>query len=1252
MIDNIYIVIVLLGLIYYILEHITSYTKRDAWQWWLTPWIAMAYTGIMFAVYYYVEIPDIQFLRMFFPEEYQLEAGYSLLCICLWRGIALFALRDDTVHKACIDTFRSIFANSRDDKDKVLPFPYFIDEEAKVRAKVGQAFYRWTMKSLAFTVALIYAVQFLLLRFQIIDEFYLQSAFGIMGLLPLLEYYIYLCAGVPLEKENTTDNEKRKSDFDELWQLYVDTFDNYSVAWKKTLSERELNLTKEWAKDNDDDLEDMMKDFMDVEKCSNAIIEKYDIVTAFIKLEPIFDYVEKNGRHVLIAIDIPNHFTKNKKHSYADDIAGKLQETLRKNFSVYGERSAQAALSSSIVIASLSRLTRQGMSEDWTQWMRKIGLIVVVGVFDKGVANMYECRRFSYVLQTVNKDYQIIFVTAHRNGMEPSLRNTWLTTINTTEKKMRQFPHCKYQYFIAYDFEDFWARFGKVLTAKPSEPLYSGSELATLALSSTIGDKQKVVTPVNYLDLAYSNAIEGKEELNKFSDLIVKDCLVAKMDINDHMVNHLLPVVHVGDSQVLSVIYDVDNNSPAIYSKWVHMGYERNFSIVVSKPYLFRDYFNANHDYFVAAPFVASQPQLCKSRLTLAIILLELLQKADMEEKALRDLLTYYYDESEIVSVAGVIRQLFATYFSHDLASMLMTSDETVFANGNYHHLIRYNLSQLTDANVPAYLDVITVKDESGNVLFDILYDLVYQNYDCGQTHSFSGKPYIIKDINRTTRTLDVSSGMGSTIDVLFYKPLHKISFVGTKRNPIKEMSHSTTRWRHPVTGQFIYVNFVGFEANVTIDTIEWYEFHRYTIDGYMTKEASSPQRSYPFGKVLRLTFGFLQKPEYRQRIDDIRRSLQVLLYEAMQSVFPHHAQYLIITSIGEGDDDLPWIFPSFECSDECNDHELTFYFIEDAHVDLGLIGALAVDSKNVWYLLQQIYDYLIWLTEDNALQSSDAVVSGDVASWLPENYDEYIVRPDLDKYAFLKYGRKKLPAYFDVDLMINFIKDLFQKQDELQQTNIERQTRNSIFGTCDFCGKKMPNKEMQRLDDGRMRCPDCSVDTVDTDEDFRQLCDKVKEAFMQHLGIDFSSITYNGRLVSAVELHKQGGYFFSVTNGYDVRKLIGLARDTKVDEFYVENGYKRDKTFGIIAHEMTHIWEYNNEDFKKVRKTNEDLVEGLAVWTDLFLCEKSGMTNAAKQRNSWLARDDEYGRGLRFIMENCPDDPYGYIQVQASKMR
>jgi uncharacterized protein YjaZ len=184
----------------------------------------------------------------------------------------------------------------------------------------------------------------------------------------------------------------------------------------------------------------------------------------------------------------------------------------------------------------------------------------------------------------------------------------------------------------------------------------------------------------------------------------------------------------------------------------------------------------------------------------------------------------------------------------------------------------------------------------------------------------------------------------------------------------------------------------------------------------------------------------------------------------------------------------------------------------------------------------------------------------------------------------------------------------------------------------------------MTRLSDGRMRCPNCSVDTIDTNEQFLALCEKVKEAFKTYLNIDLSTITFNAKLISAVELHKLAGYRFSITNGYDLRQLIGLACDTNVDEIFVEDGYKTNKTFGIIAHEMTHIWEYNDEDFKKVRATNEDYVEGLAVWTDLFLSEKIGVPNIEESRNSWLSREDEYGRGLRLIMENCPDDPYRYI--------
>ena len=191
----------------------------------------------------------------------------------------------------------------------------------------------------------------------------------------------------------------------------------------------------------------------------------------------------------------------------------------------------------------------------------------------------------------------------------------------------------------------------------------------------------------------------------------------------------------------------------------------------------------------------------------------------------------------------------------------------------------------------------------------------------------------------------------------------------------------------------------------------------------------------------------------------------------------------------------------------------------------------------------------------------------------------------------------------------------------------------------------------MAQLNDGRMRCPECSVGTIDTNEQFLHLCEQVKKAFLTYLNIDFSLFNYNAKLVSAVELHKLGGYKFSITNGYDIREIIGIAFNTNTDEFYVENGYKSAKTFGIIAHEMTHIWQYSDEDFIKVRKINEDLVEGLAVWTDLFLSEKNGMTGIEESRAAWLARDDKYGRGLKFIMENCPDDPYGYVREMAKKL-
>ena len=82
-------------------------------------------------------------------------------------------------------------------------------------------------------------------------------------------------------------------------------------------------------------------------------------------------------------------------------------------------------------------------------------MITVVNISDKGVSNLYECRRFSFLLESVNKDVQMIFITPDRRGMEPSVANTWLTKVNIDEKKMRQFSIADQLYYIGYNAEEF-----------------------------------------------------------------------------------------------------------------------------------------------------------------------------------------------------------------------------------------------------------------------------------------------------------------------------------------------------------------------------------------------------------------------------------------------------------------------------------------------------------------------------------------------------------------------------------------------------------------------------------------------------------------------------------------------------------------------------------------------------------------------------------------------------------------------------
>lgn len=1237
--------ILLLSLIFEELFFITRGIKKNAYLWWYTPWIAFLYTAAAFLIYFYIDLPKTVLLS-WIPYEYAKEAFFCLACMMAWKPLQFF-LRRQNVYTPMLALYRRLFADQKEENAKV-PFPYYYSLESKsIKSRVGRQFYRLTLKIAILILTLGYAIALLVAHF-LPGLFFPVSAFGILALIPMTEYFLYLSSGIEegfdieIEKGGTF---RADSDMDFLWQLYIENFDNYSIAWKRDYSV--LGTKRQMYEKNDiASFDNLFREFKNRHR--GGIIEDCDLLTAFSKLVPFFLHVIKEGHYILVAFDVPNLFSSTRQNSYIEEIAHQLETVLVKRFpkineiirfKVYDEKSTLDVFDNSIVLSPLSVLARQDMKDK--EWMSNLGLITVVNAFDRGMSSLYENRRFSYLLKAVNQDYQIIVISDFRKDLEASLEQTWVTT---QEKhfyegcKMVLYPRSDRQYFIGYNFEDYEERFNKVMAAHPNDKLYSGSEMLVFPLTSKLEDEDKVVTPLHQLELAYTNAIEGNEEIRKFLTYFKKRYSISAEDAIHKVKAHVLPTDEIIEPQVLSVIYDKENNVATEYLKWIHLGYSENFSIVISKPYLFRDYFNANHHFFIHAPFTALQPCMCKSRITLALILLDMLKDGEQEENTIKHHLLKYYAPEEVVSVPDILRNLFSTYFSDDLAKNLRTKNEVVFDGKSFQTQVKFCVVHPDSIHLP-YLDTISVKDENGNVLFSILADLLYQNYNRGQHHSFSGLPYTIADFDPVNKTLNVRRSKELSNE-LFYKQCHKIKVeFNDSTLPLKSINmKEPIVFYHEMGAEMAYM-MKACETHIVIEPQKWITFEkRYEAPKYSggsskivtTDEEVTPRRVYEKGKVLKLSLKYL--PGYKSRIDDVRRMMQILIYEGLQSLFPHHALYLIVTSIGCGDPNLPWIFHEFQCNEREEDGWLSFYFIEDAHIDLGLIGGLTYD--NIKYLMRYIFDYLLWLTEE---------------SIQPGDYIEYRINKKRDKLAFLKYGNGELPEYFDIDLAINFIRDqFFNKADNPTQMQRERQENNSLLECCDFCGVMMKSENMQRLSDGRMRCPNCSENAIDSVEQFQKLCAEVKEAFLCHLGIDMNQFQFDSIMVGAVTLHKLRGSDFAITKSYDVRKLIGLACDKDVDTIYVEDGYKREQTFGIIAHEMTHVWEFNSQDFQKMRQTNGDWVEGLAVWTDLYLCEKNGF-DVEPLRKGWLMRDDEYGRGLRLIMNTCPTDPYGYIRKQAN---
>jgi hypothetical protein len=1217
----------------FLLWRISNPPKAIRYKIWHRPWIALAF--IILSIYIYTKLLD--WLTRLIPwDEFYIELLYALVAGLVWAGFR-WLLNKSSVHEFLIKIYRSIV------KDPLgLPYPYFYYNE-NIRARVGRVFL-----TIFFNVIIGVIASLLLTKLLFFSEepFFINTGFLFLPVVFIIDYLIYLQSEALTDvPEIITEPERKKSDFLALWRLYLATYrGGISTAWYK-----HQHIDKEQLfRENDMVIRQITKVFSTEKK--DVIVADLDITQSFYKLVPLFMHAINRGGNVLIAVDIPSHFSPNfaENLSQSTDISDTYMTCLVRELSyllaaqlpgvrdildihLFQPGSSSEIFKNRVLLTSVNTLTNNELDDK--EWLSEVKLFTVINFYDRGISNLFENRKFNILLNEICPDHQTLIITPNRADLQSALMQTWLFR-ELIERRLQNPVNSATHYFIGFDFERWNENWNAIASGNPPHDIYAGLEIIAPAI-------EKKIDAINYLDIAYNQVIEGYEEMANYADYIDR-FTITKSEILSRVRLKTMPIVEIPGEHVFSVIYDTENNAPKIYRKWLHLGTEENFSVLISLPHLFRDYFNHNFAYFQQHPAEAIQPRLSKSHINLALILLRLLQSQKIFEDNLLNNINRY-GLSTTIGVPAILATLFEKYFSFNIQDNFSLTAEyvTVFENGDFAKKIRYSLTEdaLIDSNPGfEFLRQVKVVDSSQNVLFEILRDLVYQNYLPGQIHAFNGRAY---EIMRLTSNGDLVVKGVKPNNTLFYKQL--VNIVINQPLETKINSNFPVKWRSQ--GNEYQLAFDAFECSFDINVEGYLDFRRQYHDPEFAKETNIKRftkqelphfvRRYRNGRIMKISWQLM--PEFQMQRKSLALSFQLVFGEALKFFFPYHHQYLVVATQKTANQNLHdvagWLFPDIRFNvpsdNDTNDH-LVLYVLEDANIDLGLINAI---EANFQYILIHIFDYLLWLNEDDT--------SGE--HW----YAEYYERADLDKLAFLRYGGKSLPPWLDIDLLKEFIQKNYpidsDKLYELQKNR--KRTPFSMTGACDFCKTELKKSELRVLNDGRMRCASCSSGAIDTLPQFMELYKHALELYKNHLGIDFAQYPHEYHFVSATELHKKGDYPFSITDMYDIREAIGIAFDRTKDFVIIEDGYKAEPTLSTIIHELAHIWQFQTPAYSKAKTDRIEYCEGMTVWAEYYLMKQDGKTDFAESYLSMrLRQSDKYGDGIRFVMETCPDNPFEWV--------
>lgn len=817
------------------------------------------------------------------------------------------------------------------------------------------------------------------------------------------------------------------------------------------------------------------------------------------------------------------------------------------------------------------------------------------------------------VRELLGKKPQYIIFTEWLDGLEPTIR----TLMQCEPKEIPASSSTTQNLFYMV-----WKNEGEKWFQHKILPKISHRQLDAEVVLSMPALKTNI-EPVHFINQQNTTVKESIQEM-----MIMKKALfdlgfdletldqMAKM-IQVQGSNLSIPV----DDFTLLLIRDDHQNLVGQLNLWKGTGKTACFVHIVSPPYLLRDYLADQLEFFMSTnrTIAPLAPRLSQSIWSIAYGLLErLCHFSIMEEEVVS-----YLSRANISSYRSVvegIHELLAIAFGPKLSYRYhIESEEQVIFDRSKKDFVtkyRYRIPYAAKEKIlPKQIRFIQIK-HNDKCLLEIFEGHLYQQYLPGQYHSFNGELYKVQKVDLEYGIVEVT--FEQIFEQKYYRPIMKYK--------LSKMSEECNYKRKTISFEQVDICMGMLRADVETHTSGYAEFcgmlNLKTMKVHSYHQEEQIIRNYENGRILRIEI--CSKHGLLENNAKTQFTLALLLNELFLSLFPdtHHfvkacvrldESFFDQTNLQSRN--LHLITPSFQVDDEpVEEGKITLYIMEDSPVHLGLLEAIEHNWENVFDLLN---DYLFWLlNESNG--SSDYLFFG---------YDHY--SQELALHETL--------AILDTLLTRKKIREV--RSDYLGRIIDEDIINSSTSETqCVFCGRSVSAAQIHSLHDGRQRCFTCNESAIDhvlgVEPLYRDVRQFFKDVYLVNLPEDIELF-----VVSTAEINNMSGVPYILEAGSS--RLTGKASmdgDGKL-RVIIENGSPRTHTLSTLAHELTHIWQFEN---LQVDEMDMEELEGFATWVEVHMMTQMGEVPYANMLKEQLeSQQDLYGRGYRLMEEKLSILPY-----------